>query len=57
MYRWTVVVFAMLFILIGCALAVRTALEGGGLGYLLAVLFVALGAGRMYLLWSRGRPS
>ena len=38
---------------IGVALIVVTAIHGGGVGLLLGALFVALGAGRLYLL-SRG---
>jgi hypothetical protein len=38
---------------LGVALLVETAIEGGGVGYLLGVLFLALGAGRLYLLWLR----
>jgi hypothetical protein len=53
--RNATIVFAALFIVIGCALAVQTARAGGGIGYVLAVLFVGLGAGRLYLLWTRGR--
>ena len=48
-----VVVFAGIFVALGCAMAVQTARAGGGIGYALAVLFVALGVGRVYLLWSR----
>lgn len=48
-----VIVFAGIFVALGCALAVQTARAGGGIGYLLATLFVALGVGRLYLLWSR----
>ena len=38
-------------IAIGIALVVRTALAGGGggLGFLLGAMFVALGGGRLYL--------
>ena len=49
-----VVVFAVTLIALGIALAVQTARVGGGVGYLLAVLFLGLGAGRLYLLRSRG---
>ena len=38
---------------IGIAILVQTARHGGGLGYLIGVLFVALGAGRLYLLRRR----
>lgn len=49
-YRWTVVVFAMLFVGIGIALLVRTAAEGGGVvGFLLGGLFIAFGVGRLTL--------
>jgi hypothetical protein len=49
-YRNSVVVFAALFIVLGVALIARTAVAGGGIGYVIGVLFVALGAGRLYLL-------
>jgi hypothetical protein len=52
--RNAVIAFSAAFIVMGCALAVQTARAGGGVGYLLAVLFVGLGAGRLYLLRSRG---
>lgn len=54
MHRRLVIVFAAIFIVLGCALAVQTARVGGGVGYLLAVLFLGLGVGRLYILWSRG---
>jgi hypothetical protein len=49
-------VFSTLMIVIGIVLLVRTIAEGGGVastGLLLGVLFVAAGAGRLYL-QSRG---
>ena len=47
-------VFAVTFVGIGIALVVVTAANGGGvIGYLLGVLFAALGAGRLYLLRAR----
>lgn len=47
-YRVAVVVFSILFVAIGVALLVRTALEGGGVvGFVLGGLFVALGVGRL----------
>lgn len=53
-YRLGIAIFAVTFIGIGVALVVVTSLHGGGLfGYLIAVLFVALGAGRLYLLRAR----
>jgi hypothetical protein len=53
-YRLGVAVFAVVFVGIGIALIVVTAAQGGGaFGYVLGVLFMALGAGRLYLLRSR----
>jgi hypothetical protein len=46
-------IFALLFVGIGIALIVETAILGGGIGYLLGVLFVAAGAGRFYVTWKR----
>jgi hypothetical protein len=47
-------VFAVTFIGIGIALIVVTAANGGGaVGYVLGLLFAALGAGRLYLLRAR----
>jgi hypothetical protein len=48
-HPWLVVLFAAAFIALGIALVVQTARAGGGVGYLLGALFVALGAGRLYL--------
>ena len=48
-----VFVFAAVLIALGVALLVQTARAGGGVGYLLGVLFVGLGAGRLYLLRAR----
>ncbi|MGB0093699.1 MAG: hypothetical protein WBP81_14360 [Solirubrobacteraceae bacterium] len=45
-------VMSVVMILIGIALLVRTLIAGGGaatLGVLLGVLFIAAGAGRLYL--------
>jgi hypothetical protein len=53
-YRSLVIVFAFLFMAIGIALAVVTAVHGGAaFGYLMGVLFFALGVGRLYLLRRR----
>jgi hypothetical protein len=50
-YRGGIAVFGVLFVGIGIALVVVTAAHGGGaFGYLIGVLFVALGLGRLYLL-------
>jgi len=57
-YRGATALFALAFLGIGIALVVVTASRGGGLvGYLLGVLFVALGVGRLYLLRTRMRRS
>jgi hypothetical protein len=56
LYRGATALFALAFLGIGIALLVVTAARGGGLvGYLLGVLFIALGVGRLYLLRAR-RP-
>jgi hypothetical protein len=53
-YRNAIAVFGVVFVGIGVALIVVTAVEAGGaLGYVLGVLFVALGLGRLYLLRTR----
>jgi hypothetical protein len=53
-YRLGVAVFAVIFIGIGIAFFVVTSVHGGGaFGYVLGTLFVALGAGRLYLLRKR----
>ncbi len=51
MYRRAVLVFALTAIVLGFAILVRTAYEGGGtLGFVVGALFVALGTARIYLL-------
>jgi hypothetical protein len=52
-YRDVVATFGLVAIGIGIALIVRTAIEGGGVGIVLGLLFIALGAGRLYLLRRR----
>jgi hypothetical protein len=52
-YRAGLVLFALAFIGIGIALVVVTAVRGGGIGYLLGALFVAAGAGRLFVLLRR----
>ncbi len=53
-YRGATALFALVFLGIGIALVVVTALRGGGaFGYVMGILFAALGVGRLYLL--RGR--
>jgi len=54
-YRRSIYVFSAIFVLIGLALLVITAINGGGLvGFVLGALFVALGVGRIQLERSRG---
>jgi hypothetical protein len=52
-YRDLVAVFGVVAIGLGVALVVRTAIAGGGVGILIGLLFVGLGAGRLYLLRRR----
>ena len=54
MYKRSVLVFGLITIGLGIALLAETAAIGGGsTGYVLGVLFVALGCGRLYLLRRR----
>ncbi|WP_411276692.1 hypothetical protein [Gaiella sp.] len=54
-YRRSIFVFSACFVLIGIALLVVTAVNGGGLvGLVLGALFVALGVGRIQLERKRG---
>ena len=54
-YRTTIAVLAFVFIALGVAMVVQTVRHGGGSGYLIGPLFVALGLGRLYLLHRRPR--
>ena len=53
MYARAAAGFAWVFVAIGIVLIVQTARLGGGVGYVLGVLFLAAGAGRLYLLKRR----
>ena len=54
-YRRSIFVFSGCFVLLGLALLVVTAVNGGGLvGFLLGALFIALGVGRIQLERKRG---
>jgi hypothetical protein len=54
-YRRAIYVFSVVFVVIGLALLVITAINGGGLvGFVLGALFVALGVGRLQLERKRG---
>ena len=49
-YRRSTVIFGLIALGLGLALLVETAVQGGGsVGYVLGVLFLALGIGRLYL--------
>lgn len=53
-YRYGVAAFSVAFVGIGIALLAVTAARGGGaFGYVMGVLFAALGLGRLYLLRTR----
>jgi uncharacterized membrane protein len=52
-YRTATGVFGIVAIGLGIAILVQTVRLGGGLGYVVGLLFVALGAGRLYLLRHR----
>jgi hypothetical protein len=53
-YKRSVLVFGFLAIGLGIALIAETVAVGGGsVGYVLGVLFVGLGVGRLYLLRRR----
>ncbi|HET7368039.1 MAG TPA: hypothetical protein VFI83_06705 [Gaiella sp.] len=54
-YRRAVVAFSVVFVGLGVALLVVTAVHGGGvIGYVLGGLFVALGVARIQLERKRG---
>ncbi len=54
-YRRAVVAFSVVFVVLGVALLVVTAVNGGGtLGFVLGGLFVALGVARLQLERKRG---
>ena len=54
MHRRLILVFGVVTIVLGVALLVETAAAGGGsVGFVLGLLFVGLGVGRLYLLRRR----
>jgi predicted transporter len=54
LYRRSVFVFGLLAVALGIALLAETVAVGGGtVGYLVGVLFIGLGVGRLYLLRRR----
>jgi uncharacterized membrane protein HdeD (DUF308 family) len=52
-HRTVTGIFGVVAIGLGIAILVQTVRVGGALGYVIGVLFVALGAGRLYLLYKR----
>jgi hypothetical protein len=48
-YAQATLVLSCLFVALGLAIIIRTAQVGGGVGYLIGVLFLGLGIGRIYL--------
>ena len=52
-YRSMTAIFGVVAIGLGIAIVVETALVGGNVGYLIGLLFIGLGAGRLYLLLRR----
>jgi hypothetical protein len=52
-YRGMTKVMAFLFIFIGVGMVSLTVFRGGGVGILLGSLFIAAGAGRLWLLRRR----
>ena len=54
LYGRSILAFALLSVGVGLALVIETAAQGGGsVGYVLGVLFVGLGCGRLYILRRR----
>jgi uncharacterized membrane protein HdeD (DUF308 family) len=51
-YRRSVFAFGVISIVLGIAILAETVAAGGSVGYVLGVLFLGLGAGRLYL-WRR----
>jgi hypothetical protein len=52
-YRGMTTLLALLTVALGVAMLIFTASHGGGVGILLGLLFVAAGAGRLYLMRRR----
>lgn len=48
LYSWSVLVFSVIFVVLGIALLARTAAEGGGtVGFVIGGLFLVLGVARL----------
>jgi hypothetical protein len=54
-YRFGTAVLALVFVGIGVALLVETAIAGGAFGFILGGLFITAGTARLYLLRSQKR--
>jgi uncharacterized membrane protein HdeD (DUF308 family) len=52
-YRAATLALAVVFVGIGVALLVKAVVAGAALGYVIGLLFVGAGAGRLYLLLVR----
>jgi len=52
-YRAATLALAVVFVGIGVALVVEAAVVGGVVGYVIGLLFVAAGVGRLYTLLAR----
>jgi hypothetical protein len=53
LYRRLTMLTSLLMVGIGVAMLVITVGRGGGIGYVIGLLFLGLGAGRLYLLLRR----
>ena len=51
--RRTTLAFGVAVVMLGIAIVVQTARQGGGVGYVIGVMFAALGFGRIYLMRRR----
>jgi hypothetical protein len=50
-YRTSIAVLSAIFVVLGFAILIRTAVAGGGVvGFVFGALFIALGTGRLWLL-------
>ena len=57
LYTWSVLVFSVVFVLLGVALLARTAAEGGGaVGFVVGALFIVLGVARLTIERRRRGP-
>ena len=52
-YRAATAIFGLVAIALGVGIVVQTARHGGSVGYVIGLLFAALGVGRLYLLRRR----